>query len=289
MPTRRLALLDALPHFLLSIFLTPIEAAPLRAQDALPPGGDPALACKQTPNGRAYWMEYGFCDLAVKGPAEAKGLVLWSHGVSGKKEQFRNAPPPVVRMLALDGWQVLRINRNNLHVHGWVTSGVRHRDDAIERLRAAKAQGYRYVILAGQSYGAMISLEANAKLPGVDGVLALSPGHGSDAGQATGSDRYRVLNGYLLDALSVQKGGRVIVSVPAGDHLHPDRDVGSGFGLKVRAALAATGRPFVVFDETMPIRGHGAGTTSQFSKLHGACIVRFLDPGLPAAPGETVC
>jgi len=66
----------------------------------VPPGGDPTLACKQTPDGRAYWTEYGFCDLAVKGPAQAKGLVLWSHGVSGEKEQFHTPPPP-----ACDDWR----------------------------------------------------------------------------------------------------------------------------------------------------------------------------------------
>jgi pimeloyl-ACP methyl ester carboxylesterase len=253
--------------------------------------GDPALACGQKPDGRAYWVEYGFCDTAVKGPAQAKGLVLWSHGVSRDSEQYRNPPPPVVRRLATAGWDVVKINRNNLHERGWTSSGVRHRDDAIARAAAAKAAGYRAVILAGQSYGGAISLEANAKAGGIDGVLALSPGHGSDAGQgSTGQgDRYRNLNRYLLEALSGQKGGRIVVLVAPDDHLHPDRSIGSGFGNKMRAALAASGRPHVVFDENGPIPGHGAGGTSRFSTLFGPCVVKFLDPSLPVAAGETVC
>jgi hypothetical protein len=264
--------------------------APVQAQNApSAPGGDPTLACSQKPDGRAYWTEYGFCDLALRGPTQAKGLVLWSHGVSGDKEQFRNPPPPVVRRLATVGWDVIRINRNNLYEKGWATSGPRHRDDAIERSRAAKAQGYKQVVLAGQSYGAMISLEANAKSTDIDGVLAFSPGHGSDAGQAGGSDRYRNLNRYLLDAVAAQKGGRVVVLIADGDLLHPDRGAGSGFGAQLRTALAATGRPHVVFDETGPIHGHGAGTTNQFAAWFGPCVVGFLDPARPVAAGETVC
>src|SRR5262245_56120011 len=152
----------------------------------VPSGGDPALSCGQTPNGRAYWTEYGFCDIPVKGPAAANGLIIWSHGMSGAEEQYRFAPPPIVRRLASIGWDVIKINRNNLYEHGWTSSGVRHRDDALERVRAAKAQGYKTVMLAGQSYGGAISLEANARSTDIDGVLALSPGHGSDVGQAGG-------------------------------------------------------------------------------------------------------
>ncbi len=254
-------------------------------------GRDPALVCKQKPDGRAYWTEYGFCDLPVKGPSLAKGLILWSHGVDGDKDQYLGSPPPVVRALQMYGWDVIRINRNPLYERGWTTSGARHRDDAIERLRAAKVQGYRLVVLAGQSYGAMISLEANAKSTDVDGVLAFSPGHGSDATQGAmgGRDSYRNLNRYLLNTVSAQRGGRVVVLFADGDLLHPDRGAGSGFGAQLRAALASTGRPYVVFDETSPIRGHGAGTTNQFATWFGGCVLRFLDPGQRVSAGETVC
>jgi len=272
-----------------------LATATARAQNeaaTLPAGGDPALACKQKPDGRAYWVEYGFCDLPVRGPASAKGLVLWSHGVSGDNEQYKYPPPPIMRRFEGAGWDVVKINRNNLYEHGWTSSGVRHRDDALERARAAKASGYKNVILAGQSYGGAISLEANTRAPGIiNGVMALSPGHGSDAASgATGyGDRYRNLNRYLLEALSAQKGGRVVALVAPDDRLHPDRSVGSGFGAKMRAALATSGRPFVVFDESGPIHGHGAGGTAQFSAWFGACLVKFLDPAQPVAPGETVC
>ena len=243
--------------------------------------------CNQKPGGRAYWVEQGYCDLAMRGPAEAKGVVLWSHGVYGDRDQYSAPLPPIVRALALQGWDVVRINRNNLHERGWSTSGPRHRDDAIERVRTAKAQGYRHVVLAGQSYGAAISLEANAKTPGIDGVLALAPTHGSDAGQAESREIYRNLDRYLLEAVSAQKGGRIVLLVPPDDQNQPGRPAAAG--ARLRAALAATGRPHVVFDETLPIHGHLAGYASQFAAWYGGCVLGFLDPAQPATAGETVC
>jgi hypothetical protein len=257
-----------------------------------PPGGDPTLACGQASNGRAYWLEQGFCDIPTRGPAAAKGVVFWSHGVDGDREAYRSPPPLIMRRFANAGWDVFKINRNNLNERGWTSSGVRHRDEAIERARAARSQGYRAVVLAGQSYGGAISLEANARSTDIHGVIALSPGHGSDLGQPGGGGGGRYFNTdiYLLDAVAAQKGGRVVVLVALNDHLHPNRSTpGSYMGPRLRQALAGTGRPYVVFDETGPIHGHGAGTTNQFSDWFGACLARFLDPGQAPPPGETIC
>jgi len=276
----------------LSLLLMAGLPASLHAQTgATPAGGDPALACKQRPGGRAYWSEYGFCDLPLWGPSRAKGLVLWSHGLAADREQFSDPMPPIMRAMQLAGWDVVRINRNNLYEKSWESSGPKHRDDALDRLRAAKAQGYRFVVLAGQSYGGTIALEASARSAEVDGVLAFSAGHGSDANQGAfgGRERFRTLNGMLLKTMAAQKGGRLVVLTAGGDPLQPDRIPGGGWAQQLRGALNSTGRPYVVFDENSPIRGHGAGTTNQFSAWFGGCVQRFLDPAHAVAAGETVC
>lgn len=259
------------------------------AQDAapkVPPGGDAKLACGQYPKGRGYWTEYAFCDMAVKGPAKARGLILWSHGVSGTDEQYNSAPPQVIRRLATL-WDVIKINRNNLYESGWVTSGTRHRDDLIERVRAARAAGYKAVIAAGQSYGGAIALEANAKAGGIDAVLAFAPGHGSDVNGGGASKAYPNLDRYLLEAARGQKGGRIVIVVAENDEYHPNRrGTGNFIGPRLRQALSATGLPYVLLDETMPIAGHGAAYTSQFNVWYGPCLARFV---LAVEPGETSC
>jgi hypothetical protein len=148
------------------------------------------------------------------------------------------------------------------------------------------------VIAAGQSFGGVISLEANARFPDTFfAVVALSPGHGSDSpaytvGASTG--QYYNLDGYLLAALAGQHNSRVVVSLPPGDLLHPNRD-SDPIGPKVHQTLLSTGLPFVQFDESMPITGHGAAYTAQFDTWYGGCLQAFLDPRRSPPTGETKC
>ena len=283
--------------------LAGMAAPSVRAQDkaTVPAGGDPALVCGQKPEGRAYWTEYAFCDLPLRGPGRAKGLILWSHGVSADKVQYTAAAPPMIRRLAQAGWDVIKINRNNLHercagsgsnaLSGcWTAGGTRHVDDLIDRATRARAQGYDRIIAAGQSFGGAISLEANAKANHLFyAVIATSPGHGSDAESGSNSrNAYYTLDKMLLDTLSRQRSGRVIVSLPPGDALHPNRD-GDPIWPKARQALQGTGVPFVLLGEGMGISGHGAVRTNQFSNWFGKCLQDFIDPAQSPAAGETGC
>lgn len=272
------------------------------AQNKLPapPGGDPAMACGQTPNGRAYWLEYGFCDQPVKGPAAAKGLILLNHGVNRDLPQYQFPVPPVVARLVRDGWDVVKLNRNNLYescrnssgtaLNCW-TAGTKHVDELIARARQAQGQGYQRLIVAGQSFGGAIAVEANARAPGLFyAVLATAPGHGSDAptgGSSSTSGAYYTLDKQILDSLAGQKNGRIVVAFSPYDHYHPNRD-SDPIWPKARQVLQGTGRPFVLLGEGSPINGHGAGTTPQFDAWFGDCIGRFLDPA-QAPAGETRC
>ena len=255
----------------------------------VPPGGDRALACGQKPDGRAYWTEYAFCDLAVQGPRSAKGLILWSHGVDGNKPQYTTRGTPLMRRFANDGWDIVKIDRNNLYEHGWTASGLRHVQDLIDRAKAARAQGYARIVAAGQSFGGAISVEANARAPGLFyAVIAASPGHGSDAVDgSTSRGGYYTLDKTLLDVLAGQHSGRIVVSLPPLDAYHPNRD-GDPIWPKARAALAATGLPFVLIGDDSPISGHGAASTPKFSTAFGDCIQTFLDPDRTPG-GETRC
>jgi pimeloyl-ACP methyl ester carboxylesterase len=234
----------------------------------------------------AYWAVPAFDDVPTRGPQNAKGVIFWSHGVDGNKPQYLGHPPELIHQYARDGWDVIKVQRNNLHESTWAVSGPRHVGDLVERIKAARAQGYKAVIAAGQSYGGIISLEAGAVTDELHAVLAFSPGHGSDATNigSTGR-RFDMLTDMMLAVLAKQKAQRVMLLVAEGDDYHPFEVRGA----RSRAALIATGRSFLLFDETMPIKGHLSGMTSQFQVWYGKCLAEFVDPAKEVPAGETVC
>jgi dienelactone hydrolase len=239
----------------------------------------------------AYWDVPAFSDHPYKGAAAAKGVVFWSHGVSGKLAQYDSPPPAIMRDFARAGWDVVKVQRNNLHENGWSVSGGRHVADLVERIEKAHAQGYRRIVAAGQSYGGAISIEASARTDRLFGVLATGPGHGSDTcgGSATGARGGARLadtvQRQLADAISRMKAPRAIVVMAAKDECQGFNDPGPS----IRAALAATPGKFLFLDEAMPLAGHTAAFLAQFRTWYGECIQRFLDPDLEPAGKETTC
>jgi len=239
----------------------------------------------------AYWDVPAFSDHPYKGAAAAKGVVFWSHGVSGKLAQYDSPPPAIMRDFARAGWDVVKVQRNNLHENGWSVSGGRHVADLVERIEKAHAQGYRRIVAAGQSYGGAISIEASARTDRLFGVLATGPGHGSDTcgGSATGARGGARLadtvQRQLADAISRMKAPRAIVVMAAKDECQGFNDPGPS----IRAALAAAPGKFLFLDEAMPLAGHSAAFLAQFRTWYGECIQRFLDPDLEPAGKETTC
>lgn len=236
------------------------------------------------PGGTDYWTVPAYKDFPLKGPQAARGVVLWSHGVEGRKAQYQYQPNQVVKRFARAGWDVIKVQRNPRNERGWIPSGVRHAKDLVERAHQAKAEGYKQVIAAGQSYGGAISVEAAGKTTVIDGVLAMAPGHGSDA---TGSGHARMfdsLTDQLITAIGRMKTPRAVIMIAENDIYHPFEVRGP----KLRAALIKRGSPFVLFDETMPLKGHGAGATPQFDQWYGACVVGFLTAA-SVSSGETSC
>lgn len=235
----------------------------------------------------AYWQVDAYSDNPAVGPRAAGGVLFWSHGVSGSNVQWKGKPLRFVRKFADEGWDVIKVNRNNLHERSWRNSGPKHVADLQERARKARRDGYRRVILGGQSYGGAISLEA-ASIAGIaDGVIAIAPGHGSDAcgrgsGIARGADN---LPRQLREALERNRAPRTVLMVADGDEC-------VGFNrphASYRETLKASGSSFVFLDDTMPIRGHFAGGTRQFDAWYGECLLDYLDAVRMAETGEFVC
>src|SRR5437899_1102464 len=81
------------------------------------------------------------------GPAKAKGVVIWSHGRSINAEDSQSPTPAYLHSLGDNGWDVMRFNR--------LSQADMLRDSTASLIDYAsdlKRQGYKQILLAGQSF-----------------------------------------------------------------------------------------------------------------------------------------
>jgi hypothetical protein len=234
------------------------------------------LACAQEPGKRLFWLERAYCDLPMNGPERAHGIVLWNHGILGTTESWRGPAPLAFRLLQARGWDVVMLKRH----HSADADNVVHRtvQRTLEEVTAARRQGYRRVVLSGQSFGGHVTLEALDFGADIDGAIAFAPGV-----RAMGASG-RVDVGGTDRILKTAKVGRLALLFPRDDDL-VDRAVR---GESARAILSRRALPYLLLDETSGIVGHLAAGTGRFALRHGLCLVEFLTaPGL--APGRFTC
>lgn len=261
-PTQGLRNVSRLAGAALSLLLA---AAPAPASDT------PDLTCDQEPGIRFFWTEWGFCDLEAHGPDRARGIVIWNHGIRGTNEQYTAPPAVALRLLHARGWDIVKINRHNL-AESARTSVVRATERTAAEIQTQRARGYRRVVLAGQSFGGYVSLEAAGASRDVYAVIALAPGV---TGAVDNLDPERMLQDV--------KASRVAMVLPQGDAL---------FGNRVRGPaalrmLARRGDPFLLVDESAPaISGHAGAMGGRFALRYGLCLADFLSD---APPGRFLC
>lgn len=245
---------------LVTILLTPLAATATPDE----------LACNQQPGNRFFWMERAFCDLPAYGPERATGAVIWNHGISGTTQSWMAPAPPALRLIQARGWDVVMLKRH----HGAEASSntlYRTVQRTLEEAQTLKKAGYRKVALAGQSFGGYVTLEAIDSSPDIDVAIALAPGvrSSSAAGQLDASITDRILQ--------TARVGRLALVFPKNDAL---------FGYQVRGATAQSiltrrSLPYLLFDETTEITGHGGAVTGRFALRYGPCLVDFLAAANP--------
>lgn len=257
----------------LGLWLLGLSSAPAaRAQE-------PELRCGQEPGSRFFWTEWGFCDLPPHGPEKARGLVIWNHGIAGTAEQYKAAPALALRLLHPRGWDILKLNRNNLGETRDLSLARAAERNAAE-IRTQLARGYRRVVLAGQSFGGYIALETAAGSRDVFGVVAMAPGVTARGGV----DR---LDPSITERLIAEvKARRLALVLPQGDALFDNRVRGPG----VLRALAGRPAPYLLIDETATaVTGHGGGLGGRFALRYGHCLADFLSAADAPPPGRIVC
>lgn len=233
-----------------------------------------------------YTILPGFDDVPAKGPDAALGLVIWNHGVSGNREQGMSPPPAFLRRLAAAGWDIVRIKRDALQESNWTTGGLRHVARTIEEAESARAKGYKRIVLAGQSYGGAITLEA-ARRTSVYAIIPSAPGTGVALNQIGSAAQDSQGTRQLYESLAEGKFERAVPILPFADEFalsDPDR------GKRAREILTGRAIAFLPMDDAgSQLAGHGASSSALMDFAYGACVAAFLDPDRKVKPGAAAC
>jgi pimeloyl-ACP methyl ester carboxylesterase len=107
---------------------------------------------------------------SLVGAKRAQGAVIWSHGRSLEQEASLDPTPEYIGAFRAAGWDTFRLNRPS------ITDTLTESTAALAvEAEALKHRGYRRVVLAGQSFGAFISLIATGHRDAVDTVIGTAP------------------------------------------------------------------------------------------------------------------
>jgi pimeloyl-ACP methyl ester carboxylesterase len=107
---------------------------------------------------------------SLVGAKRAQGAVIWSHGRSLEQEVSLDPTPEYIGAFRAAGWDTFRPNRPS------ITDTLTESAAALAvEAEVLKHRGYRRVVLAGQSFGAFISLIAAGHSDAVDTVIGTAP------------------------------------------------------------------------------------------------------------------
>ena len=222
----------------------------------------------------ARGLEPAFPEPAL-GPGKAKGAVVWSHGRSINSEDSNSPTPAYLQALRDDGWDVIRFERAS---RGDTLSDSTKR--LVEHTAALKTKGYKQLVLAGQSFGAFLSLMAADASSEVDAVIATAPA-------AYGSfdefyDSWRLNATKLYPLLERVKRARVMMFYFHGDNFDP-----GGRGDRSRQILSERGLGFSIVDQPAYLTTHWAASSGLFLRRFGSCIRDFANDD--KLTGEMIC
>jgi pimeloyl-ACP methyl ester carboxylesterase len=209
------------------------------------------------------------------GPNHAKGVVVWSHGRSINGEDYKSPTPVYLNALRDDDWDVMRFDRPGSDD---TLSGSAQR--LVEHISGLKKQGYKQVVLAGQSFGGFLALMAADASNDVDAVIATAPaayGNFDDF-----YDSWRLNATKLYPLLDQVKRARVMVF-----YFHDDDFDPGGRGEHSRQILAQRGVGYAVVDQPAYLTTHWAASSGLFLRRFGGCIRDFADDS--KLSGELAC
>ncbi len=199
----------------------------------------------------------------LRGPARAEGAVIWSHGRSIEAEDSLAPTPEYIAEMRKAGWDTFRLNRlrdgDTLPASG--TALARSAEEF-------KAAGYRRVVLAGQSFGAFISLIAADRSDAVDAVIGTAPAAYGNFEDSYGTFRLNATK--LYDLLEQVRRARVALVFFHGDEFDP-----GGRGEHAVEILARRDLPYLVIDQPARLVSHWAASSHAFTTRYADCLTSF--------------
>lgn len=230
-----------------------------------------------------YKIKDGVPNAENRGPEKTLGLIIWNHGVNGNHEQSQYGVPRFIVRLHSAGWDVREIQRDAMQENNWSAAGQLHVRRTIEEANTATAQGYKRIVLAGQSYGGGITQEAAREIA-VWAIVPSAAGFGTPDGGAPGAGAPKTAQ--ARSAYRDTKAQRIVGIYPYQDALalgSADR------GQVLRNVAEERGLIYLPLDERSALIGHGGSSSAQMDFSYGACIVRFLDPAFEPKRGINTC
>lgn len=199
----------------------------------------------------------------LRGPARAEGAVIWSHGRSIEVEDSLAPTPEYIAEMRKAGWDTFRLNR--------LRDGDTLPASGAALARSAeqfKAAGYRRVVLAGQSFGAFISLIAAGRSDAVDAVIGTAPAAYGNFDESY--DTFRLNATKLYELLESVRHARVALAFFHGDEFDP-----GGRGERAADILARRDLPYLVIDQPARLVSHWAASSHAFTTRYADCLVSF--------------
>lgn len=209
---------------------------------------------------------------ALRGPAEAAGVILFAHGRGGGGEDYRGLAPQLwVRHFAEAGFDVLLFDRHPASDDAERAAGWQR--DGLARLRA---QGYRRIVVAGHSRGGWTALAALERPGLADAVIAIAAAAHGRGGSMNLPAQYDQLRAMV--ARAPPSDTRVAFVQFAGDPFVLDPE---GRARLMRERLAPRIGALLLIDRPEGFSGHAAGYDETFADRFGACLVAFATAAEP--------
>ncbi|MDB5526037.1 MAG: hypothetical protein JWM58_3800 [Rhizobium sp.] len=228
--------------------------------------------------------EYTPLKVRNKGPALAEGIVYFVDGLDSynrSRDDYRATYPYLYGLNTKADWDVINAKFPNAERYSF-RSIPRSSKYLLGRLQQLKAQGYRKIVLAGQSWGAWVTVDVARRAEAtklIDAILLTAPANYGTREFDGKPNAYFIRN--KTEYLENIKAIRIptIATFFRDDEFDP-----GGRGPITRDTLKANNVPALVIDNPADLPGHGAGWLPEFDQSYGACISAFL-----VQPKDTSC